>query len=60
MSYTVPKVIDFPRYNLKCSGEKVILRRIVPVVSGFPLHFTLYRRNFDYFSNRVGFHLISD
>ena len=36
--YTVPKVIDFPRYNMKCSGENVILRGIVHVVSGFPLH----------------------
>ena len=23
-SYPVPKVIDFPRYNMKCSGENVI------------------------------------
>ena len=22
--YTVPKEIDFPRYNLKCSGENMI------------------------------------
>ena len=42
--YTVLKVIDFPRYNMKCSGENVILRGIV---SGFPLHFMFYRGNFE-------------
>ena len=52
--YTVPKVIDFPQYNMKCSGENVILRGIVHVVSGSPLHFMFYRRNLDCFSNRVG------
>ena len=26
--YYVPKVIDFPRYNMKCSVENVILRGI--------------------------------
>ena len=25
--YTVPKVIDVPRYNMKCSGENVIHMR---------------------------------
>ena len=39
---------------MKCSGENVILGGIVHVVSGFPLHFMLYRGNFDCFSNRVG------
>ena len=34
-AYTVPKVIDFPRYNIQCSGENVILRGIVHVVSVF-------------------------
>ena len=38
---TVPKEIDFPRYNMKCSGENVILRRIFHVVSCFPLHYML-------------------
>ena len=38
---------------MKCSGENVILRGIVHVVSGFPLHFMLYRGNLDCFSNRV-------
>ena len=33
--YTVRKVINFPRYNMKCSGENVILHGIVHVVSGF-------------------------
>ena len=51
--YTVPKVIDFPRYNMKYSGENVILRGIVHVVSRFPLHFMFYRGNFDSFSNSV-------
>ena len=39
--HTVPKVINFSRYNMKCSGENVILRGIVHVVSCFPLHFML-------------------
>ena len=26
--YTVRKIIDFPRYNMKCSGENVILHGI--------------------------------
>ena len=51
MPHTVPKVIDFPRYNMKCSGDNVILRGIVHVVSGFPLHFMFYRGNLDCFSN---------
>ena len=51
--YTVPKVIDFPRYNMKCSGENEILRGICPVVSGFPLHFLIYRGNVDYFLDSV-------
>ena len=49
--YTVPKVIDFPRYYMKCSAENVILREIFHVVSGFPLHFMLYPGNLDCFSN---------
>ena len=52
-SCTVPKEIDFPPYNMKCSGGNVILRRIFHVVSCFPLHFMLYRRNLDCFSNSV-------
>ena len=50
---TVPKVIDFLPYNMKCSGENVILCGIFHVVSCFPLHFMLYRENLDYFSDRV-------
>ena len=45
--YTVQKVIDFPRYNAQCSGENDILRGIFHAVSLFPLHFVLYRGNFD-------------
>ena len=29
--YTVPKEFDFPRYNMKCSWENVILNGIVHV-----------------------------
>ena len=43
---TVPKIIDFPRYNMKCIGENVILRGIVHVVSGFPLHFMFPLRKY--------------
>ena len=53
LKYTVPKVIDFPRYNMKCSGENVILREIFHVVSCFPLHFMLYHGNLGCFSNSV-------
>ena len=38
---------------MKCSGDNVILRGIVHVVSGFPLHFMFYRENLDCFSSRV-------
>ena len=51
--FTVPKEIDFPRYNMKCSGENVILCGIFHAVSCFPLHFMLYRGNFNCFSNRI-------
>ena len=51
--YTVSKVNDFPRYNMKCSGENLILRGIFHVVSRFPLLFMLYRGNSESFSNRV-------
>ena len=37
------KEIDVPRYKMKSSGENVILRKIVHVVSGYPLQFMLYR-----------------
>ena len=50
-SCTVPKEIDFPRYKLKCTGEKVLLGGILHVESCFPLHFMLYRGNLDYFSD---------
>ena len=38
---------------MKCSGENMILREKVHVVSCFPLHFMLYRGNLDYFSDSV-------
>ena len=38
---------------MKCSGENVILRGTIHVVSCFSLHFMLYRGNFDYFSDSV-------
>ena len=47
--HIIPKVIDFPRYNTKFSGENEILRGIFRLVSRFPLHFVLYCRNLDYF-----------
>ena len=50
---TVPKEFHFPRYNMKCSGENLILREKVHVVSCFPLHFMLYRGNLDCFSDSV-------
>ena len=42
---TVPKEFDFLRYNMKFSGENLILRGIVYAVSCFPLRFMLYRGN---------------
>ena len=51
---TVPKKIYFPRYNMKCCEENVILGRIFHVVSCFPLHFMLYCGNLDYVSDSVG------
>ena len=31
--YTVPKEIDFLQYNMKCSGENMILRGIFHIYS---------------------------
>ena len=45
---TVPKEIDFPRYNMKCS--RILLGKF-HVVSGFPLHFMLYPGHLDRFFN---------
>ena len=36
--YTVPKLIDFPQFNMKCSGGNVMLRGRFCAVSGFPLY----------------------
>ena len=47
--HTVPKEINFPRYNMKCGMKSEIQRRILCVISRFPLHFVLYFGNFDYF-----------
>ena len=52
-TYNVPEVIDFPRYNMICIGENVILCEIFHVVSRFPLLFMLYRGNLDYFLDSV-------
>ena len=57
---TVPKVIDFPRFNLKCSEENQIQHGIFQVVSRFPLHFMLYRGNLDYFLDSVRPHCGED
>ena len=58
--YTVPNEINSPWYNMKCSGENVILRGIFHVVSRFPLHFMLYRGNFDCFSNSAETNNVKD
>ena len=50
---TVPKVIDFPIYKTKSSGENEILCGILRVVSRFSLHFVLYLGNLSYFSDSV-------
>ena len=42
MGHTVPKLIDFPRYNMKCSGENEKLCGIFHVVSRFPLYISCY------------------
>ena len=47
--YTVPRVINFPRYNTKCSGEFETLRGIFLLVSCFPVHFMSDLGNLDYF-----------
>ena len=44
--FIVPKVIDFQRYNMKCSGENEILRGTFHVVSRFLLHLMLYFNEF--------------
>ena len=46
-------VLDFPRYNTKCSGEHEILREIFHAASRFPLHFVLYPGNFDHLLDSV-------
>ena len=45
--YAVPKVIDFPRYNKKCSRENEILRGILHV-SRFLYTFCVISRKIDY------------
>ena len=48
--YTVPKIIDFPRYNKKNVARKTLYYfGIFRVVSRFPLHSVLYLGNVDYF-----------
>ena len=52
--YTVPKIIDFPRYNKKNVARKTLYYfGIFRVVSRFPLHFVLYLGNVDYFLDRM-------
>ena len=53
---TVPKVIHFSRYNMKCSGETRYYKEYFMQYSYlycFPLHFMLYRGNLDYFLDSV-------
>ena len=47
------KKINFPRYNMNCRWENVILSGIFYVVICFLLHFMLYSGNLDYFSDSV-------
>ena len=56
--YTVPKEIDFPQFNMKCSGENVILCGIFHVCRMMfsILHFMFYRGNLDYFSESVNWY----
>ena len=44
--YTVPKVIDFQRYNMKCSGENVIQRGKSSCSSRFSSTFHVLSRKF--------------
>ena len=53
MLTTSPMEIAFLQFNMKCSGENLILRRIFHLVSCFPLHFMLYLGNLGYFSDSV-------
>ena len=48
----VPKIIDFPRYYTKFSGENEILRGVLRIVSNFSLHFVLYIGNLNSFLDR--------
>ena len=43
--YTVPKVIDFPRYRTKCSGENEILYVLISCIS-FSSLFRVISRKF--------------
>ena len=44
---SAPKEIDFPLYNIKCSGGNVILRGIFHVVLCCPLHLYVISRKFE-------------
>ena len=50
---TVPKVIDFPRYNMKCSGDNVDTTRNISCSISFSSTFHVYRGNLDYFMDSV-------
>ena len=55
-SYTLPKVIDFPRY----SGENEIPHGLFRVVSRFPQHFVLYLGNLDSLLDSVRMFLVAN
>ena len=57
--HTVTKLIDFPRYNMKCRGGKRDTTRNIScsTVFRFPLHFMLYRGNLDYFFGQCTCHI---
>ena len=46
LTYTVPNLIDFPRYNTKCRGENEILRGIFRAVSRFSSTFSFISLKF--------------
>ena len=53
--FTVWNLIDFPRYNMKCSGENVILHgKVLVLYYQISLYISCYiSKNLECFSNRV-------
>ena len=57
--YTVPEVIDFPRYNAKCSVENKIICKIVGVISCVSSTFRVISRKFGLLLDSVIYSLCS-